>query len=207
MKRMWLATAAVCAMLVPAAFGQAMGGHMAGERSGMNSTQGGAQIAPSKVYGDLLHVIQQEVVSAVEAMPEDKYDFRPTGGNFTGVRTFADQVRHLTEANYHFFAPFGMSATVPDHAKLASLKSKAELVEALKDSFNHAEAGINTMTPENAWTALTAGVHPQTRAGNAAFFMAHTMDIYGQIVEYLRMNGIVPPASQHANMPHRPSGR
>src|ERR1700674_3737360 len=151
--------------------------------------------APSEVYGQLLKQLSEEVVSAAEAMPAEKYDFAPTAGKFDGVRTFGSQVQHLAEANYFFFSGFGLSGA-PDDAKLKALKGKDELVQALKDSFTLAQKGIDTMTPQNAFITVGSGKMQLTRAGWATICLAHSMDHYGQMVEYLRMNGIVPPASQ-----------
>jgi uncharacterized damage-inducible protein DinB len=151
--------------------------------------------SPSEVYGKLLKTMSGEVISAAEAMPADKYDFAPTAGNFTGVRTFGAEVQHIAEANYFFFSGFGLSGA-PDDAKLKALKSKDELVQALKDSFAFAQKGIDTMTPQNAFMTVGSGKMQMTRAGWATLTLAHSMDHYGQMVEYLRMNGIVPPASQ-----------
>jgi uncharacterized damage-inducible protein DinB len=151
--------------------------------------------APSEVYGQLLKQLSEEVVSAAEAMPAEKYDFAPTAGKFDGVRTFGSQVQHLAEANYFFFSGFGLSGA-PDDAKLKALKGKDELVQALKDSFAFAQKGIDTMTPQNAFITVGSGKMQLTRAGWATICLSHSMDHYGQMVEYLRMNGIVPPASQ-----------
>jgi uncharacterized damage-inducible protein DinB len=150
---------------------------------------------PSEVYGGLLKRLSEEVVGAAEAMPADKYDFAPTTGKFDGVRTFGSEVQHVAEANYFFFSGFGLSGA-PDDAKLKALKSKDELVQALKDSFAFAQKGIDTMTPQNAFMTVGSGKMQMTRAGWATLTLAHSMDHYGQMVEYLRMNGIVPPASQ-----------
>jgi uncharacterized damage-inducible protein DinB len=155
--------------------------------------------APSEVYGQLLKQLSEEVVSAAEAMPAEKYDFAPTAGKFDGVRTFGSQVQHLAESNYFFFSGFGLSGA-PDDAKLKALKSKDELVQALKDSFAFAQKGIDTMTPQNAFTTVGSGKMQMARAGWASLCLAHSMDHYGQMVEYLRMNGIVPPASQKQGM-------
>ena len=150
---------------------------------------------PSEVYGGLLKRLSEEVVGAAEAMPADKYDFAPTAGKFDGVRTFGSEVQHIAEANYFFFSGFGLSGA-PDDAKLKALKSKDELVQALKDSFAFAQKGIDTMTPQNVFMTVGSGKMQMTRAGWATLTLAHSMDHYGQMVEYLRMNGIVPPASQ-----------
>lgn len=150
---------------------------------------------PAQVYGDMLKRLSEEVVGAAEAMPADKYEFAPTNGNFSGVRTFGAQVQHLAEANYFFFSGFGVSGA-PDDAKLKSLKSKDDLVQALKGSYDFAQKAVDTMTPQNAFMTVGAGKMQMTRAAWASFCLAHSMDHYGQMVEYLRMNGIVPPASR-----------
>ncbi len=95
---------------------------------------------PSAVYGQMLKGLSSELVAAAEAMPADKYDFAPTNGNFAGVRTFGAEVQHIVQANYFFFSGFGLSGA-PDQAKLKSLKSKDELVQALKDSFDYCAEG------------------------------------------------------------------
>ena len=148
-------------------------------------------------------VVESEIVSAAEAMPEDKYGFAPTSGEFKGVRTFAEEVKHIGFANHLFFGPL-MGETI-DVKSLeqntngpADLKTKAEIVQYLKDSFALGHKAIATMTAENAVTPLDKPVLPflSSRLAIANIGCWHSMDHYGQIVEYLRMNGIIPPASR-----------
>lgn len=156
----------------------------------------GTVMAPAQTYGKLLSQLEKEFVDAAEAMPEAKYDFAPPAGSgeFKGVRTFGGQVKHVAEANYFFFG--GPNFTqADDKAKsdaIEKLTGKAEIVQALKDSFTQAHTYVDGITPENAFVMTSNG----TRAGMAAFGIAHFMDHYGQLVVYLRMNGIVPPASR-----------
>jgi len=154
----------------------------------------GAAIPPAQVYGKLLAGMEQEFVGAAEAMPEDKYNFAPTTGEFKGVRTFAGQIKHVAESNYYFFAgsDYSEAADKAQTDAIEKLTSKADIVKALKDSFAKAHVLVDSMTADNAFTMTAHG----TRAGMVAFGMAHFMDHYGQIVEYLRMNSIVPPASR-----------
>jgi hypothetical protein len=148
-------------------------------------------------------IVEQEVVSAAEAMPEDKYSFAPTNGEFKGVRTFAEEVKHIGYANHLFFGPL-MGETI-DAKSIeqnangpAELKSKAEIVQYLKDSFALGHRAISGITSENAVTPLAKPVLPflSTRLAIANIGAWHSMDHYGQMVEYLRMNGIIPPASR-----------
>jgi uncharacterized damage-inducible protein DinB len=159
------------------------------------TTESAAAASPSAEYTEMLKRLSEEVVSAAEAMPADKYDFAPTAGKFDGVRTFGSQVQHIAEANYFFFSAFGLSGA-PDDAKLKALKGKDELVQALKDSFAFAQKGVDTITAQNAFTPIGTGKMKLSRAGWVTLCLSHSMDHYGQMVEYLRMNGIVPPASQ-----------
>jgi uncharacterized damage-inducible protein DinB len=157
----------------------------------------GTVVAPAQVYGKLLSSIEKEFVGAAEAMPEDKFGFAPTAaiGEFKGVRTFGEQVKHVADANWYFF---GDPKTTEAEGKAKSdaigkLNSKAEIVQALKESFVQAHTFVDGITSENAFVTLPNG---GTRGGMAALGIAHMMDHYGQMAEYLRMNGIVPPASR-----------
>lgn len=156
-------------------------------------------IAPADSFNALLSIMQFEVVGAAEAMPADKYDFAPATsmGLYTGVRSFSAQVKHLAESNYSFFRGFGVPGAV-DEKTIEALTTKDDIVKALKDSYAFAHSAINTITPDNAFLSVAVGPPNWkiTRASAAAFAMAHSMDHYGQLVEYLRMNGIVPPASR-----------
>jgi len=157
-------------------------------------------IAPSDSLNGLMSLLQGEVVGAAEAMPADKYDFAPaaTMGEFKGVRNFGSQVKHLAEANYEFFQGWTVpDATAVDPKTIEALKTKDEIVKALKDSYAYAHAAIATITPDNAFLAIRGFPKAtSTRVSMASFCIAHSMDHYGQMVEYLRMNGIIPPASR-----------
>jgi len=144
---------------------------------------------------------EKDVVSAADAMPEDKYSFAPANGNFAGVRTFALEVKHIATINNIFFGsilgepgPAALDETLngPD-----SIQTKDQIVQYLKDSFAHGHKAIASITADNALTALDHPILPflNTRTSVASFAAVHAMDHYGQMVEYLRDNGLVPPAS------------
>lgn len=149
----------------------------------------------AETYNQLMNIAERQIVSAADAMPADKYNFAPAQGDFQGVRTFADQVKHLTEANYGFFLSWNVPGAVK-REDIEKLTSKDDLVKALRDSYVYAHKAIDTLTPANYLEPSSFGPAKSTRAGAAAFAVAHSMDHYGQMVEYLRMNGIVPPASR-----------
>jgi len=159
-------------------------------------------IAPADSLNGLLGVGEYEIIGAAEAMPADKYDFAPPAadGDFKGVRTFGQQVKHLAEANYLFFHGWTVpGATAVDQKTIEALTGKDDIVRALKDSYAYAHAAISTITTANAWDPVQSFLPPQvkmTKATTAAFCIVHSMDHYGQMVEYLRMNGIIPPMSR-----------
>jgi hypothetical protein len=157
---------------------------------------------PAKAVDGLLSLTEFQVVGAAKAMPADKYSFAPAQGIFAAsqttqfdtVRTFVAQVTHVAQANYFFF---GWSGIQPDRdvKAIGSITTKDEAVAALEASFVYAHKAIATITPENAFVAIKPIDGFSTRTTIAAFAAAHGYDHYGQMVEYLRMNGIVPPAS------------
>jgi hypothetical protein len=148
--------------------------------------------------------VEQDVVAAAEAMPADKYDFSPRslnipGSSYDNVRTFGGLVKHLATANYVIWSGIAgekppASITGPNGPD--SMKSKADIVEFLKDSFALGHRAAKAVTSDN----LLEPVQLLQRKAPLLYAMSlalwHSTDMYGQIVEYLRMNGIVPPASR-----------
>jgi hypothetical protein len=171
---------------------------MGGDAAAMTTTQ----MDPAKALDKMLTGLESEFVGVAEAMPADKYNFAPTSDyfkpgattNFKDVRTFAQQVAHVTQANYYYYGSFSHTKPTIDTKAISSLTSKDDLVKALKDSFAYAHQAIATITPQNAFQVINPknGATPATQAAGG---VAHAFDHYGQLVEYLRMNGIVPPAS------------
>jgi DinB superfamily len=154
----------------------------------------------SQVLDSSIKVIEGEFVSAAEAMPEDKYGFAPTNGEFKGVRTFADQIKHVAAVNYIVGASI-LGEKPPDtngEKGPASATSKADIVKFLKDSFAYAHKAVAGITDANALEPIPTPFSKEkgTRLGMGTVFAWHGFDHYGQMVEYLRMNGIVPPASR-----------
>ena len=149
-----------------------------------------------------ISTIEKEIVEAAEAMPEDKFNFSPEslnipGGEYKGVRTFALQVKHVAASNYFLWSAL-TGDKLPEDFKGGngpeSLKTKADIVKFLKDSFALGHKAAATLTTENM--LQTAEHSKSPRLYLATFAVAHAFDHYGQMVEYLRMNGIVPPASR-----------
>ena len=145
--------------------------------------------------------LESELVSLAEAMPEEKFGFAPTQGEFKGVKTFAEQIKHVAAANIMF-----ASAILEEKPALPTggdngpeaLKSKAEIVKYLKDSFAYMHKALSTLTEANIMGLVKSpwGEGKGSRLGFASMAQGHGFDHYGQVVVYLRMNGLVPPASR-----------
>ncbi len=160
----------------------------------------GSMVEPSKSLDALLSMYESEMMGLVNAMPADKYDFAPSQAIFKpeqvtkydGVRTFGQMVGHVAQANYYFYGSLGGGKPDVDVKAIGSMTSKEDLVKALAASFAYAHKQIASMTAANAFASVK---DDQTKASMVAFGIAHGFDHYGQLAEYLRMNGIVPPAS------------
>ena len=149
--------------------------------------------------GWTLRYTQGQFLSVAEAMPEDHYAFIPTQGNFDGVRSFAEQVKHVACGNIAFFNQIE-GKTPPEHCERggpAPVRTKPELLKYLRDSFEYGNRVLATITAENA-LARVEGPYagPNTRLGMAVTAVWHVADHYGQLALYLRMNGSVPPPTQ-----------
>jgi DinB superfamily len=155
-----------------------------------------AQVLDRSVTG-----VENEFVPAADAMPEDKYSFVPTNGEFKGVRSFAQQVRHVAAVNYLVGAAILEEKTPVDiggENGPESLKTQADIVKFLKDSFAYVHKAVGTINDGNLLSPIKSpfGGGMTTRLGMATLIVGHCFDHYGQMVEYLRMNSIVPPASR-----------
>src|ERR1700723_3935869 len=141
------------------------------------------------------------VVPAADAMPAEKYSFAPSAGEFTGVRTFAQQIKHLAANNYRMAAYILNQTPPPEQESEAgpdAVQSKAQILSYLKGSFAALHKAMAAINEENMLKPVAASHSSQqkTRLQFAIDAVAHSSNHYGQMVEYLRMNGIIPPASR-----------
>jgi uncharacterized damage-inducible protein DinB len=151
----------------------------------------------------LLKIAEKEIIPAVDAMPADKFGFAPTDGEFKGVRTFGQMVKHLSATN-HILAAAALREEPPadagDEVGPEAVRTKAEILNYLNGSFAHLSKAIEAIGQTNA-PVNSSEISPLkrgevTRSALAVEALMHAYDHYGQIVEYLRMNGVVPPASR-----------
>ena len=149
-------------------------------------------------------VTQQEkqMMAVIEAMPAVKYSFAPTDGEFRHVRTFAEQAKHLAAFNY--IAAAAMMGEKPpvdagDELGPDTVRTKAQVIAYVRGSYDALHRASAMIDEGNAVIAPS----PQsplgsatTRLGLAEEALIHAMDHYGQMIEYLRMNYVVPPGSR-----------
>jgi uncharacterized damage-inducible protein DinB len=167
----------------------------------------------TSVLDTQLTVVQFEIVATAQAMPENKYSFAPTSGNFKGVRTFAQQVKHLATVNDRLAEAITGQAppTAPDEGITSNgpdaVQTKDQIMQYLKESFGNMHKAIATLNGDNALAPLkdSPAFFLRTKMSIAMFACTHAMDHYGQMVEYLRMNGLTPPMSAPRQSGHAAS--
>lgn len=177
--------------------------------SSSSSTQA-STAAPTiaSILNNQLRGIEREIMGAAEAVPQDKFDFSPGAANIPGdfktpspVRTMSEQFKHIGDALEAYSS--GIMGQKPpsssDENGPKNIKTKQEVIDYLKGVFAKAHSAIDTITAQNATEEMPSpfgGNRKVTRLNLAVQMVGHSNNHYGQIIEYLRMNGIVPPESQ-----------
>src|SRR5262249_40102475 len=156
----------------------------------------------NQVTDDWVTKLEKQLVDVAEAMPADKYPFAPTNGEFKGVRTFGQQLKHAAAANY-ILAASALGEPTPadagDEMGPDSVRTKPEIVAYLKGSFaalHKAAAAIDEQNAVIKSSPISPLQNTATRLGLVVEALLHSANHYGQMVEYLRMNGVIPPASR-----------
>lgn len=163
---------------------------------------------PGKAFARQWGNQEYEVRSTAEAMPADKWDYRPAAGLFKNnktefgpaeVRTFAEQVKHVACSNFAFAAELdgNKPPDACDKGGPSPAHTPSELLVYLRDSFVALRKSLSAITAKNMYDPIEGPyAGPSTRIGLAAVCVWHAADHYGQMTLYLRLNGIVPPASR-----------
>jgi uncharacterized damage-inducible protein DinB len=200
MRKTWILLVPVAIIFVLAALAHVTGSALAANGPQAQEPQQAPTVASAADRE--ISAVEKLVTEAAEAMPEDKFNFSPEslnipGSNYKGVRTFAVQVRHIATSNYFIWSPLTgekLPEGIKDGNGPENLKTKADIMKFLHESFALGHRAAATLTPENM--LQNPGTSKSTRFRLATFGVAHAYDHYGQMIEYLRMNGIVPPASR-----------
>jgi len=154
--------------------------------------------SPSMVLEQQLSRVEKELVPMVGEMPDSKFNFAPTNGEFKGVRTFAEQAKHIAVVNYVIGGAILGEKPPVTGADAANAKTKQQIVKLLNDSFAYVHKAFGSVTAQNLTELIPSpfGSGQATRLGLAIALIGDQRDHYGQIVVYFRMNGMVPPASR-----------
>ena len=201
MKRMRIPLLLAALTIAASTLGQGIHGAADGGSSQTTATQTPATIA--SVVDHEISVIEKQIFDVADAMPENKFNFTPeslnlAGASYKGVRSFAVELRHIAASNYFIWSPITgekLPESLKDGNGPENLKTKGEILQFLRESFALGHRAAATLTTENL--LQNPGQSKSTRLRLATFGVAHAYDHYGQMVEYLRMNGIVPPASRN----------
>lgn len=159
-----------------------------------------AQRSASQEVNEWVTNSEKQLVAMAEDMPEDKYNFAPTNGEFRGVRNFGKQVKHAAAAMQLIAAAIlgdPIPADAADERGPDSAKTKADIIKYLKDSFVYLRKAVATIDEKNAFELVKNpfGQGQQTCIGLVTLALVHSSNHYGQMVEYLRMNGLKPRGS------------
>ena len=152
----------------------------------------------AQVIQDIITAIEKPLTGVAQEMPEDKYEFAPTEGAFRNVRNFARQIKHAAAVHYLVAASIleePITADMSDERGPDSVRTKADVLKYLVDSFAYLKRAAQTVDENNAFLPIKGvfGSAPDTRVGLIVAAVSHSSNHYGQVVEYLRMNGLVPP--------------
>ena len=158
-------------------------------------------VAEPKTVGEALdHYVsapERACLVLAKAMPEYRYNFVPTHGEFKGVRSFALLVKHIAIDNYlNGAALLGEKPPIdpgPHENGPDSVQTKEQILKMLADSFLYLHGAMRKVNDKNLMETIDyPGGGRVTRQAVVTSALAHPMDIYGQMIEYLRMNGIDP---------------
>ena len=199
----WLVAGVLSAGLLGAATRSGLA-QMKDYKDPYSAAETGKAMAPAKAVDAMLSMFEYQLTGVAKAMPADKYDFAPkpetfvagSPAKFATVSSFSQELAHLIGGNYYFFSKATGDAMPAEAKAVHGLKTKDELLAALKQSFVYAHAQVAKLTPENAFLGIEGADGMHTPITLETFAVAHGNDHYGQMVEYLRMNGVVPPGSK-----------
>ena len=157
-----------------------------------NPTAAASPDNPFTTQGRLMYRgVKAIVLRSAEKMPEENYGFRPTDA----VRTFGQILGHVADSQYLFCSvALGEPNPRPNIEKTRT--SKADLIAALEGAFAYCDRAWDGMTDESATEIVKLMGRDSPRLNALGVNNVHTVEHYGNLVTYLRMNDIIPPTSE-----------
>jgi hypothetical protein len=135
--------------------------------------------------------IKNNLTRAAEKMPEDSYDFKAS----PDIRTFGALIGHIADSQMRTCS--GVNGEMKQ-GTAASKTSKADLVAALKASFEACDAAYNNLTDANAGDMLKGPRGERSRIGTLVGVVVHGNEEYGYLAVYMRLKSVVPPSSDRS---------
>jgi hypothetical protein len=134
-------------------------------------------------------MIKATLLKAADKMPEENYSFKTV----PAVRTYGEMIAHVADVQ---MALCGMANGEQKKGTAASKTSKADLAAALKASFDYCDGVYNSMNDSAGAAKVKMFGRELTKIGVLNFNTMHDNEMYGTMVAYLRIKGIVPPSSE-----------
>lgn len=163
---------------------------LSAQQTQQTSNAGSASAAVSASRG-VWQIMTNYVMRAAEQMPESEYGFRPVDS----VRTFGQIIGHVAGAQHMFCAAALGEAPPAEDAVERSATTKAQLIQALRESSEHCARAYAQSDADAAGMVQLFG-QQQSRMTVLNLNAAHNGEHYGNLVTYLRIKGMVPPSSQ-----------
>jgi uncharacterized damage-inducible protein DinB len=139
--------------------------------------------------------IKQNLTQAADKMPEADYSWKP--GTTAEARPFSAVIAHIVQSQFGTCAAIkGVPNPMQGKNLEQELKTKAEVIKALADSFAICDEVFAQTTDENATQFIKIGQNEVTRAAALFGFIAHGNEIYGTGAVYLRSKNLVPPSTE-----------
>ena len=161
-----------------------------------------AHLPSSRVTDYWVTQQEKQMIAVIEAMPAVKYSFTPSEGEFRHVRTFGEQAKHLAAFNYIAAAAMMGESPPPDAGDEQgpdTVRTKEQIIAYVRGSYDALHRAVAMIDDGNEiikGTPQSPLITNATRLGLAEEALIHAMDHYGQMIEYLRMNNVVPPGSR-----------
>jgi len=152
------------------------------------AAQEGAVVSSLKGLHD---ITKTNITATAEMLDEELYAFRPT----EEVRSMGELLAHIAGAQFLFCSAAAGEESPSSENFEETRTTKADIVEALEMGFSYCEEVYAHMTDANGAEAVDFFSGPTTGIGVLAFNSAHNYEHYGNLVTYMRLNGITPPSS------------
>src|SRR5215510_15430153 len=147
---------------------------------------------PTTPFKGFYNSTKKNVIGAAEKMPAEHFSYKPTND----VRSYAEIFAHILDTNYWAYSGLRGEANPNKDDLEKTLKTKDDVVKAVKASFEYCDAAIKNLTAASLQETFNNGTRDIPKTSPLLLLIAHSQEHYGNIVTYMRMKGVVPPSSE-----------